>query len=127
MLVCDCLQRRTRGLNSSKCWRSIRWYRLVARTRPDKHICIWCCGCEGICGGGRRLRGLRAVYDLNVTVCRSWLRLVLAHAGIRRKWMIIDILRPRRIGTRLRGEIDYCRIFLLLWTFGSREGRFATE
>jgi hypothetical protein len=126
MLVCNCLQGRTRGLHRCKRGRSIGCYRLVACTRPDQHICVRCRRSEGICGRRGRLRSLRAVHNLNVAVCRSRLRFVLTRGGDRRKGIVIGVPSRRRIGAPFRGEIDY-GVVSFLGALGGREGRLATE
>jgi len=126
MLVCNCLQGRTRGLHRCKRGRSIGCYRLVACTRPDQHICVRCRRSEGICGRRGRLRSLRAVHNLYVAVCRSQLRFVLTRGGERRKGIVIGVTSRRRIGAPFRREIDY-GVVSFLGTFGGREGRLAAE
>jgi hypothetical protein len=127
MLVCNCLQGRTRGLHRCKRGRSIGCYRLVACTRPDQHICVRCRRSEGICGRRGRLRSLRAVHNLNVAVCRSRLRFVLTRGVDRRKGIVVGVPGRRRIGAPFRREIDYGRVVSFLGALGGREGRLATK
>jgi hypothetical protein len=127
MLVCNCLQGRTRGLHRCKRGRSIGCYRLVACTRPDQHICVRCRRSEGICGRRGRLRSLRAVHNLNVAVCRPRLRFVLTRGVERRKGIVVGVPGRRRIGAPFRREIDYGRVVSFLGALGGREGRLATE
>lgn len=112
MLICDCLQGRTRGLHRGKRWRSIDCCRLVARSN-QQHICIRCRRCERLCSRWRSLRRLRAVHYFDVVVCRFRLRFVLTRGRDHRKGIDIGILRRRGIGVPRR-DADHSRDVSLL-------------